>query len=50
GIAARVGATVIQVNPEPTPLDRIAAINLRGTAAHVLPALVAGAWQETAEI
>ncbi|MER7441672.1 SIR2 family NAD-dependent protein deacylase [Micromonospora avicenniae] len=50
GIAARAGAAVIQVNPEPTPLDRIAAINLRGTAAHVLPALVAAAWQETAEM
>ncbi|GAA3775111.1 NAD-dependent deacylase [Plantactinospora mayteni] len=40
-IAARSGATVIQVNPEPTPLDRVCAINLRGTAAQVLPALVA---------
>ncbi|MEU4677830.1 NAD-dependent deacylase [Micromonospora sp. NPDC023737] len=49
GVAARVGATVIQVNPEPTPLDRVATINLRGTAAHVLPALVASAWQETVE-
>jgi NAD-dependent deacetylase len=43
-IAAGSGATVIQVNPEPTPLDRISAVNLRGTAAQVLPALVAGAW------
>lgn len=40
-IAASSGAAVIQVNPEPTPLDGIAAINLRGTAAQVLPALVA---------
>lgn len=32
-IAARSGATVIQVDPRPTPLDRVCAINLRGTAA-----------------
>lgn len=44
-IAARSGATVIQVNPQPTPLDRIAAINLRGTAAQVLSTLVATAWR-----
>lgn len=43
-IAARSGAAVIQVNPEPTPLDRVCAVNLRGTAAHVLPSLVAAAW------
>ncbi|MEV0804921.1 NAD-dependent deacylase [Micromonospora sp. NPDC050200] len=48
-IAARSGATVIQVNPEPTPLDQVCAINLRGTAAQVLPALVAAAWEATAE-
>ncbi|MCI4066237.1 NAD-dependent deacylase [Micromonospora sp. R77] len=46
-IAARSGATVIQVNPEPTPLDRIAAVNLHGTAAQVLPTLVATAWAGT---
>ncbi|ABP55310.1 SIR2 family NAD-dependent protein deacylase [Salinispora tropica] len=44
-IAASSGATVIQVNPQPTPLDRIAAINLRGSAAQVLPTLVAAAWR-----
>lgn len=46
GIAARSGASVIQVNPEPTPLDRLCAVNLRGTAARVLPGLVAAAWPE----
>jgi len=46
-IAASSGATVIQINPEPTPLDRISAINLRGTAAQVLPSLVATAWNAT---
>ncbi|MEH0934661.1 SIR2 family NAD-dependent protein deacylase [Micromonospora psammae] len=48
-VAARSGATVIQVNPQPTPLDPVCAINLRGTAAQVLPALVAAAWGETDE-
>ncbi len=48
-IAARSGATVIQVNPQPTPLDRIAAINLRGTAAQLLPNMVAAAWKATQE-
>ncbi|MEV4757104.1 Sir2 family NAD-dependent protein deacetylase [Micromonospora sp. NPDC049559] len=43
-IAARAGATVIQVNPEPTPLDGLCAVNLRGSAARVLPALVESAW------
>jgi NAD-dependent deacetylase len=43
-IAARDGAAVIQVDPEPTPLDRVCTVNLRGSAAHVLPALVAAAW------
>jgi NAD-dependent deacetylase len=48
-IAARSGATVIQVNPEPTPLDRVAAVNLRGPAAQVLPALVAAAFAPSEE-
>ena len=43
-VAARQGATVIQVNPQPTPLDAVATVNLRGTAATVLPELVAAAW------
>ncbi|GAA3221909.1 NAD-dependent deacylase [Dactylosporangium siamense] len=42
-IALRTGATVIQVNPAPTALDVVSTINLRGAAAEVLPALVAGA-------
>ncbi|MGW5668369.1 SIR2 family NAD-dependent protein deacylase [Micromonospora sp. NPDC003776] len=48
-VARRSGATVIQVNPAPTPLDRVAAVNLRGTAAQVLPALVAAAFEVTGE-
>jgi NAD-dependent deacetylase len=43
-VAARSGATVIQVNPQPTPLDAIATVNLHGTAATVLPELVAAAF------
>lgn len=39
-VAARFGAPVIQVNPQPTPLDAVATINLRGTAGNVLPQLV----------
>ncbi|MDG4786765.1 NAD-dependent protein deacylase [Micromonospora sp. WMMD1102] len=42
-VAARRGAAVIQVNPEPTPLDDVCAVNLRGTAAQVLPTLVTAA-------
>lgn len=45
-VAARFGATVIQVNPRPTPLDPVADINVRGPAAHVLPDLVRAAWGE----
>ncbi|GAA5195659.1 NAD-dependent deacylase [Rugosimonospora acidiphila] len=43
-VAARCGATVVQVNPRPTPLDEICAVNLRGSAAEILPALVEAAW------
>ena len=39
-VAARSGAVVIQVNPDPTPLDGVATYNLRGTAGAVLAALV----------
>lgn len=39
-VAARRGATVIQINPQATPLDPICAVNLRGPAAEVLPALL----------
>ncbi|MEV1142311.1 NAD-dependent deacylase [Micromonospora sp. NPDC049799] len=44
-VAARFGAAVIQVNPQETPLDAVAAVNLRGPAAEVLPALVRAAWE-----
>ena len=38
--AARRGATVIQVNPNPTALDELAAINLTGPSGNVLPRLL----------
>jgi len=43
-VAARSGAAVVQINPEPTVLDAVADVNLRGTAARILPELVARAW------
>ena len=43
-VAARLGAAVVQVNPQPTPLDEVATVNLHGPAAEVLPALVRAAW------
>ncbi|GGM67982.1 NAD-dependent protein deacylase 1 [Micromonospora sonchi] len=43
-VAARRGATVIQINPLPTPLDAVARVNLYGPAADLLPALVHAAW------
>lgn len=48
-VAARLGGAVIQVNPERTPLDPVAAVNLRAPAAEVLPALVDTAWGDVAE-
>jgi NAD-dependent deacetylase len=38
---ARDGALVVEINPEVTPLSSYAQITLRGSAAEVLPALVA---------
>jgi NAD-dependent deacetylase len=38
--AHRAGAKVIQINPNATDLDAIADLNLRGTAAMMMPALV----------
>jgi NAD-dependent deacetylase len=38
--AHRIGATVVQVNPNATGLDAVSDFDLRGTAATVLPALI----------
>lgn len=43
-IAHRNGAKVVQINPEPTSLDPLADLNLRGTAARLLPRLLRAAW------
>jgi NAD-dependent deacetylase len=40
------GATVIEVNPEPTPLTSLATFSLRGPSGVVLPRLMAAAWSE----
>jgi len=37
--AARAGATVVEINPDETPLSPLAALVLRGPAAEVLPSL-----------
>ena len=47
-IAARGGALIVQINPAPTPLDRIAH-NLRGPAGEILPKLVEAAWPARAD-
>ncbi len=39
-VAYAAEATVIQINPEPTPLDRWATANIRGRSGDVLPELV----------
>ncbi|NEX20255.1 NAD-dependent deacylase [Thiorhodococcus mannitoliphagus] len=43
-IAHRKGAKLVQINPEPTSLDPLADVNLRGTAAQLLPHLLRAAW------
>jgi NAD-dependent deacetylase len=39
-MARESGARVIEVNPQPTPLTRQAAVSLRGSAGEILPLLV----------
>jgi len=45
-LARRAGATVVEVNPGPTPVTAIADHALRAAAGIVLPALVAAAWPD----
>jgi NAD-dependent deacetylase len=42
-VGRRLGAFVIEVNPEATPLTPLASVSLRGRAAELLPALVEAA-------
>lgn len=44
--AAAQGALVVKINPAVTSLNAVAGINLRGTAAKILPVLVAQAWPD----
>ena len=39
-VTAKLGGAVIQVDPQATPLDAVCAVNLRGTAAEVLPKII----------
>lgn len=42
--SARQGATVVQINPEPTKLDEYATCNLRGAVGIILPLLMRACW------
>ena len=42
--ALQHGATVVEINPDPTPLTARAHHTLRGSAGEVLPALFRAAW------
>ena len=42
--ASNRGATIVQINPQSTSLDRLAAHNLHGSAGDILPAVLAAAW------
>jgi NAD-dependent deacetylase len=37
---------VVQINPAVTSLNAVAEVNLRGTAAQILPTLVSRAWPD----
>lgn len=43
-IAAHAGAVIVQVNPNPTPLERVVTHSLQGPAGSVLPELLFQAW------
>jgi NAD-dependent deacetylase len=45
--ARQAGATVVEVNRDPTPLTRVASFSLLGPAGTILPALVDAAWPAT---
>jgi NAD-dependent deacetylase len=46
-LAVKNGATVVEINPNPTPLTRTATFSFQGQAGQVLPALVKRAWPGT---
>ncbi|OGA50253.1 MAG: hypothetical protein A3G24_09255 [Betaproteobacteria bacterium RIFCSPLOWO2_12_FULL_62_13] len=43
--AAQAGATVVQINPNATPLDGVAHFNIRGASAQLLPPLLEETWR-----
>ena len=43
-MALRAGATVVEINPQPTPLSPQVTFSLNGAAGVVLPALIAQTW------
>ena len=43
--ALDAGATVVEINPQPTPLSSRVTFSLNGAAGEILPALVAQAWE-----
>lgn len=44
--AKSAGATIVEINPNPTPLSHVADYVLRGPAGIMLPALVAASWPD----
>lgn len=42
--AMQSGATVVEINPQPTPLSELAQYNINAPAGEVLPALLESAW------
>jgi NAD-dependent deacetylase len=45
-VALQAGATVVEINPQETPLSAQASFVLRGNAGELLPALCAAAWRD----
>jgi len=43
-IALRAGATVVEINPQPTPLSSRVSFSVQGPAGEILPALVEQVW------
>ena len=46
--ALAAGATVVEINPQPTPLSPHVTFSLNGAAGQILPALVAAVWEPAA--
>lgn len=47
-LALRAGATVVEINPQPTPLSPHVSFSLHGPAGELLPAIVSQTWATTA--